>query len=66
MRSRLVTLVAIAIAAGAVFAVIHLVSSTSGPTPLPRPDKVHPKRADHPPPARRHQRLAHARLPAAA
>ena len=35
MRSRLVVLVAIAIAANAVFAVIHLVSSPSGPTPLP-------------------------------
>jgi hypothetical protein len=35
MRSRLVILVAIAIAAAAVFAVIHLVSSSSGPTSLP-------------------------------
>jgi mannan endo-1,4-beta-mannosidase len=35
MRSRLVILVAIAIAAAAVFAVIHLVSPPSGPTPLP-------------------------------
>jgi mannan endo-1,4-beta-mannosidase len=35
MRSRLVILVAIAIAAAAVFAVIHLVSSSSGPAPLP-------------------------------
>ena len=35
MRSRLVILVAIAIAAAAVFAVSHLVSSSSGPTSLP-------------------------------